>query len=214
MARGVFISIEGGEGAGKSTQLARLARALRQSGREVVATREPGGTEEAEALRALLVGGAPGRWEPIAETLLHYAARAQHVARLVRPALERGAAVLSDRFADSTMAYQGFGQGVPRDAIRAIHAASLGRFAPDLTLILDLPVETGLGRAAGRQATNRYERFDVAFHARVRAGFLAIAREEPERCVVIDARRPPDAVWAAIVAAVRGRLGLELEDAA
>jgi dTMP kinase len=214
MARGVFITIEGGEGAGKSTQLARLAAALRQGGREVVATREPGGTEEAEAVRALLVGGAPGRWDPVAETLLHYAARAQHVARLVRPALERGAAVLSDRFADSTMAYQGFGQGVPRETIRAIHAASLGRFAPDLTLILDLPVETGLARAAGRQATNRYERFDAAFHARVREGFLTIAREEPGRCVVIDAARPPDAVWAAIVAAVSGRLRLELEDAA
>jgi dTMP kinase len=214
MARGVFITIEGGEGAGKSTQLVRLAGALRRTGREVVATREPGGTEEAEAIRALLVGGAPGRWDPLAETLLHYAARAQHVARLVRPALERGAAVLSDRFADSTMAYQGFGQGVPRGTIRAIHAASLGRFAPDLTLILDLPVETGLARAAGRQATNRYERFDAGFHARVRAGFLAIAREEPGRCVVIDASRPPDAVWAAIVAAVSGRLRLDLEDAA
>lgn len=213
MARGVFITIEGGEGAGKSTQLARLAAALRRTGREVVPTREPGGTEEAEAIRALLVGGAPGRWDPVAETLLHYAARAQHVARLVRPALERGAAVLSDRFADSTMAYQGFGQGVPREAIRAIHTASLGRFAPDLTLILDLPVETGLARAAGRQATNRYERFDTAFHARVREGFLTIAREEPGRCAVIDASRPPDVVWAAIVSAVSGRLRLELEDA-
>lgn len=214
MARGLFITIEGGEGAGKSTHLARLAEALRQSGREVVATREPGGTEDAEAIRALLVGGAPGRWDPVAETLLHYAARTQHVARLVRPTLERGAAVLSDRFADSTMAYQGFGQGVARETIRAIHAASLGRFAPDLTLILDLPVETGLARAAGRRATNRYERFDVAFHARVRDGFLTIAREEPGRCAVIDASRPPDAVWAAIVMAVRGRLRLDLEAAA
>jgi dTMP kinase len=214
MARGVLVTIEGGEGAGKSTQLARLAAALRQAGREVVATREPGGTEEAEAIRALLVGGVPGRWDPVAETLLHYAARAQHVARLVRPALEHGAVVVCDRFADSTMAYQGFGQGVPRETIRAIHAAALGRFAPDLTLILDLPVETGLARAAGRRATNRYERFDAAFHARVRDGFLTIAREEPGRCVVIDAARPPDAVWAAIVAAVSGRLRLELEDAA
>jgi dTMP kinase len=214
MARGVFITIEGGEGAGKSTQLGRLAEALRRTGREVVATREPGGTEEAEAIRALLVGGAPGRWDPVAETLLHYAARAQHVARLVRPALDRGAAVLSDRFADSTMAYQGFGQAVPRETIRAIHAAALGRFSPDLTLILDLPVEVGLARATGRQATNRYERFDPAFHERVREGFLTIAREEPGRCVVIDAARPPDAVWAAIVAAVSGRLRLQLEDAA
>lgn len=214
MARGVFITIEGGEGAGKSTQLARLAEALRQAGREVVATREPGGTEDAEAIRALLVGGAPGRWDPVAETLLHYAARTQHVARLIRPALDRGTAVLSDRFADSTMAYQGFGQGVPRDTIRAIHAASLGRFGPDLTLVLDLPVEVGLARAAGRQATNRYERFNHDFHARVRDGFLAIAREEPGRCVVIDAARPPDVVWRAIVGAVSGRLRLDLEDAA
>jgi dTMP kinase len=179
-----------------------------------VATREPGGTEDAEAIRALLVGGAPGRWDPIAETLLHYAARAQHVARLIRPALERGTAVLSDRFADSTMTYQGFGQGVARETIRAIHAASLGRFAPDLTLILDLPVEVGLARAAGRQSTNRYERFNHDFHARVREGFLTIAREEPGRCVVIDASRPPDVVWRAIVGAVSGRLRLDLEDAA
>jgi dTMP kinase len=214
MARGVFITIEGGEGAGKSTQLARLAEALRRSGREVVATREPGGTEDAEAIRALLVGGAPGRWDPVAETLLHYAARAQHVARLIRPALERGTAVLSDRFADSTMAYQGFGQGVARETIRAVHAASLGRFAPDLTLILDLPVEVGLARASGRRATNRYEQFDAAFHARVREGFLTIAREEPGRCAVIDAARPPEFVWRAIVAAVTGRLRLDLEDAA
>lgn len=214
MARGVFITIEGGEGAGKSTQLARLAEALRRCGREVVATREPGGTEEAEAIRALLVDGAPGRWDPLAETLLHYAARAEHVARLVRPALDRGAAVLSDRFADSTMAYQGFGQGVAREAIRGIHVASLGRFAPDLTLILDLPVETGLARAAGRQATNRYERFDAAFHTRVREGFLTIAREEPGRCAVIDASHPPDTVWAAIASAVGGRLRLDLEDMA
>ena len=214
MARGVFITIEGGEGAGKSTQLARLAEAVRQAGREVLATREPGGTEDAEAIRALLVDGAPGRWDPVAETLLHYAARAQHVARLVRPALDRGAAVVCDRFADSTMAYQGFGQGVPRGTIRAVHAAALGRFAPDLTLILDVPVETGLARASGRQATNRYERFDAGFHARVREGFLTIAREEPGRCVVVDASRPPDAVWQAVAGAISGRLRLELEDAA
>lgn len=213
VARGVFISFEGGEGAGKSTQLARLAAALRRSGREVVATREPGGTPESERIRTLLVEGEPARWDPLAECLLVYAARVQHVARLVRPALEGGAVVLSDRFADSTMAYQGFGQGVARATIRAIHAAALGCFAPDLTLILDLPVEIGLARAA-QHGADRYARFGADFHARVRAGFLAIAAEEPQRCAVIDASLPREAVWAAILAVVRGRLGIALDDAA
>jgi dTMP kinase len=206
--QGRFITLEGGEGAGKTTQRARLAAMLRAAGREVVETREPGGEAGAEAIRALLVSGEPGRWEPVAETLLHYAARAQHVARVIAPALARGAWVISDRFADSTAVYQGAGQGVAAETIRAIDAASLDGFAPDLTLILDIPVEAGLARAAARADTNRYERFDAAFHARIREGFLAIARAEPGRCAVIDATAPLEDVAAAIRNAVASRFGL------
>lgn len=212
--RGRFITLEGGEGAGKTTQRGLLAAALRAAGLEVVETREPGGDPGAEAIRELLVRGEPGRWEPLAETLLHYAARAQHVARLIRPALARGAWVVSDRFADSTAVYQGAGQGVPAATIAAIDAATLGGFAPDLTLVLDLPVEAGLARAAARSVTNRYERFDRGFHERIRAGFLARARAEPLRCVVIDAAAPAEAVAAEIRATVGLRLGLALPDAA
>jgi dTMP kinase len=212
--RGRFISLEGGEGAGKTTQRGLLAASLRAAGLEVVETREPGGEAGAEAIRALLVSGEPGRWEPIAETLLHYAARAQHVARLIAPALARGAWVVSDRFADSTAVYQGAGQGVDPAAIAAIDAAALGGFSPDLTLVLDLPAETGLARAAARAETNRYERFDRGFHERIRAGFLARARAEPGRCVVIDAARPAGLVAAAVRQAVSARLGVALPDAA
>lgn len=214
MPRGLFISLEGGEGAGKSTQLAAIVEALAAAGREVVATREPGGTAGAEAIRDLLVEGEPGRWTPMTETLLHYAARVEHVERLVRPALRRGLDVVCDRFSDSTMAYQGFGQGVPREAIAALHRTVLGGFAPDLTLVLDVPVETGLGRAAARRDANRYERFDAAFHGRVREGFRTIAREEPSRCVLIDATRARDEVTREVLRAVGSRLGLVLGDPA
>jgi dTMP kinase len=212
--RGRFITLEGGEGAGKTTQRAALAGLIRATGREVVETREPGGEAGAEAIRALLVGGEPGRWEPLAETLLHYAARAQHVARVIEPALARGAWVISDRFADSTAVYQGAGQGVEAGTIAAIAAATLRGFAPDLTLILDIPVEAGLARTGQRGETNRYERFDGDFHARIRAGFLAIAAAEPQRCAVIDATRSPGEVLAAAVAAIEERLGLSLTAAA
>ncbi len=212
--RGRFITLEGGEGAGKTTQRGLLTALLRATGLEVVETREPGGEAGAEAIRALLVGGEPGRWEPLAETLLHYAARAQHVARVIEPALARGAWVISDRFADSTAVYQGAGQGVPAATIAAIAAATLGGFAPDLTVMLDIPVEAGLARAGRRGETNRYERFDGDFHARIRAGFLAIAAAEPRRCVVIDASLGTGEVASAIRQAVSDRLGLSLPAAA
>lgn len=212
--RGRFITLEGGEGAGKTTQRRLLAAALRAAGLDVLETREPGGEPGAEAIRDLLVAGEPGRWEPLAETLLHYAARAQHVARVIGPALARGTWVVSDRFADSTAVYQGAGQGVDAATIAAIDRAALGGFAPDLTLVLDLPVEAGLARAAARAETNRYERFDRGFHERIRAGFLARARAEPRRCVVIDAAPPAEAVAASIRAAVAERLAVGLPDAA
>ena len=207
-----FITFEGGEGAGKSTHIRRLGEAMRAAGETVVLTREPGGSEGAEEIRKLLVGGATGRWDPVTEALLHYAARRDHVERTIRPALDAGSWVVSDRFADSTMAYQGYAQGLDRDWIRALHRQVLGDFAPALTLILDLPAGEGLGRAAGRRSggEDRYERMGITFHERLRAGFLEIARSDPGRCVVIDATQPLEAVAAAVRQAVRERLGLAL----
>jgi len=203
MSRGVFITFEGGEGAGKSTQLRRLAERLAASGREVVVTREPGGSEGAEAVRALLVEGAADRWSPMAETLLLYAARADHLERLIRPALARGAVVISDRFADSTRAYQGAAGGVAPGFIDRVEREVLGETRPDLTLILDLPAERGLERAAGRGgAEARFESKGLAFHQRLRDGFLAVATAEPGRCVVIDADRSVEQVAVTVTGAV------------
>lgn len=205
--RGRFITFEGGEGAGKSTQVRALVATLRARGLEVVATREPGGSPGAEALRELLVKGDAGRWSPISETLMMYAARSDHLERVIRPALDRGAWVVCDRFADSTRAYQGAGGGVSREVIEAIDAAVVGPDAPDLTLILDLPVDVGLARAQARGDTEgRFESKGLAFHERLRAGFLAIAAQEPDRCVVIDAARSPEAIEADIRDTVATRL--------
>jgi dTMP kinase len=206
---GRFITLEGGEGGGKSTQAHRLAAMLESEVGEVLLTREPGGSPGAEQIRGLLVDGEVHRWDAITETLLHFAARRDHLVNTVQPALARGAWVISDRFADSTMAYQGFGHGVDRDAIAELYRICVGSLKPDLTLILDLPVEAGLARAAGRGGgEDRYERMDVAFHERLRQGFLEIARREPARCVVIDAARGEDGVHAQIIAAVRDRMAL------
>jgi dTMP kinase len=211
--RGRFITLEGGEGAGKSTHIRMLADALRDQGIAVATTREPGGSPGAERIRGLLVDGATDRWDALSEALLHFAARRDHLVRTVWPALERGEWVVSDRFADSTMAYQGYGLGLGRAAIDALYAQAVGDFRPDLTLILDLPVEQGLARAArrdaGKGAGTRYERMGVDFHRRLREGFLDIARREPDRCVVIDATQPVDSVARAIIAAVRDRLPMK-----
>src|SRR4051812_18099 len=202
-----FITFEGGEGGGKSTQLRRLAEALRAAGEGVVTTREPGGAPGAEEIRRLLVEGEPGRWAPEAEALLHFAARAEHLDKVIRPALATQKWVLCDRFADSTLAYQGYGQGVDRDWLQQLRHRVVGATEPGLTLVLDLPVETGLGRALAQQ---RYERMGSAFHARLRDGFLTIAREEPERCVVVDATRAIDAVAADVKAAVAKQYAVKL----
>ncbi len=207
MARGLLITFEGGEGAGKSTQAARLAPRIAALGREVVTTREPGGSSGAEAIRGLLVQGDADRWSPMTETLLMYAARRDHIERVIEPALVRGAVVICDRFADSTRAYQGAGGGASDGLIAALEAHVLGAARPDLTLIFDLPVETGLARAAKRAgAETRFEAKGVEFHSRLRQAFLAIARAEPERCVVIDAAADVDAVSGAVWTAVAGRL--------
>lgn len=176
-----------------------------------MATREPGGAPGAEQIRALLVTGAADRWDPLAETLLHFAARQEHLRITVRPALARGAWVVCDRFADSTLAYQGYGQGVPRDALARLRRLVVGDTEPDLTIILDVPVEVGLARAAARSGTEtRYETMDVELHRRIRAGFLEIARSEPERCVLLDGTADAGAVQTAVRTAVRERLGVPL----
>jgi dTMP kinase len=202
-----FVTFEGGEGGGKSTQLRLLAEALRKMGEAVVSTREPGGAPGAEEIRRLLVEGEIGRWPADAEALLHFAARAEHLAKVIRPALEQGRWVLCDRFADSTLAYQGYGQAQDLNWLRLLRAQIVGKTEPGLTLILDLPVEIGLGRVSEQQ---RYERMGRAFHERLHAGFLAIAKEEPDRCKVIDATRPIDAVAADVRAAVAKQFGVKV----
>ncbi len=212
MIRSRFISIEGGEGAGKSTQVPLLMRALEQAEIAAMATREPGGSPGAEAIRRLLLEGEGERWDATEEALLLFAARRDHVARLIEPALARGTWVISDRFADSTLAYQGYGRGLPLADVAMLHRFALGDFAPDLTLILDLPVEIGLARAAARDAAaDRFERLDPAFHERLRHGFRAIAAAEPARCALIDANRDPAAVHRAVMEAVSQRLEINLE---
>ncbi|MEN8197114.1 MAG: dTMP kinase [Pseudomonadota bacterium] len=206
---GRFITLEGGEGGGKSTQARRLAGALESEAGEVLLTREPGGSPGAEQIRGLLVDGEVHRWDAVTETFLHFAARRDHLVNTVQPALARGTWVISDRFADSTMAYQGYGHGVDTQAIAELYRICVGSLKPDLTLILDLPVEAGLARAAGRGGgEDRYERMDVAFHERLRQGFLEIAGRDPARCVVVDAARGEDEVHAQIIAAVRERMAL------
>src|SRR5947208_2070544 len=206
-ARGRLITIEGGEGAGKSTQVDLLLAALAGAGIAAERTREPGGSEGAEAIRRLLLEGATERWDAVGEALLLYAARRDHVVRLIQPALERDVWVVCDRFADSTLAYQGYGRGLPLADLIALHRFALGDFAPDLTLILDLPVAEGLARAARRSGNgDRFERLDPAFHERLRKGFQRIAAANPRRCVVIDASGDVDDVHRAVLAAVTARL--------
>ena len=203
MSRGRFITFEGGEGAGKSTQVARLVAALRARGIEVVQTREPGGSPGAEAIRNLVLNGEVERWSSRTEILLMFAARSDHLERTIRPALEAGSWVVCDRFADSSRAYQGAGGGVPEEFIEQLDAAIVGADQPDRTLIFDLPVEVGLERAFGRGLfETRFETKGVAFHQRLRDGFAAVAAAHPGRCRLIDATGDPDEVFARVWAAV------------
>lgn len=203
---GRLITFEGGDGAGKSTQTARLADWLGGRGIPVICTREPGGTTEAEAIRGLLVSGESD-WDPLTEAMLHYAARREHAEKRIRPALAAGTWVLSDRFFDSTVAYQCCGQGVAPEDEAVLRRLAIGALRPDLTLLLDIPVETGRDRARERRKS-RYEEMNDELHLRVRAGFLEIARREPGRVAVIDAGKDPDRVAAAVQAIVAERFGL------
>ena len=207
MTQGRFITLEGGEGAGKTTLAKALAAGLQARGFESLVTREPGGTPNAEALRHLLVEGETGRWSPLAETLLLYAARADHVERLIKPALDSGKWVICDRFSDSTRAYQGAAGGLAAERIAQIDAACLDGFGPDLTFMVDLDPEQGLERTRtrGEEAT-RFERQPGAFHHALRQAFLEIANAEPDRCVILDGAQSPDIVFERAMMVIQDRL--------
>jgi dTMP kinase len=219
-AQGKFISLEGGEGAGKTTQIKMLADTLKAAGFDPVITREPGGAPGAEMIRSLLVEGDIDRWQPMTEALLHFAARLEHVRETIAPALEEGQWVVSDRFSDSTIAYQGYGHDLGQETMARLHELVLGGFQTDLTLILDIPVEAGLARAGKREAgkieagesagEDRYERMDLDFHRRLRDGFLDIARRNSERCLIVDAEQAADQVHTLIREIVQNRFGVDL----
>ncbi len=218
LRRGVFITLEGGEGAGKTTQAEALAGLLRDEGYSVLLTREPAGTDLGHLIKQiferLAASGEAALPRPVAELLLFEAARAQHVEEVIRPALDRGAVVLCDRFSDSTLAYQGYGRGLSLDHIRAANHIATGGLAPHLTLLLDVPPEVGLARAdqrpndaaAQEELGDAIGRESLEFHRRVREGFLALAQREPARFRVVDASQRPEAVTAATREKVKGFL--------
>lgn len=206
----MFITFEGIEGCGKTTQSRRLAEHLRARGRVVVETKEPGGTRIADRIRAILLDSA-NVIDPVAEVLLFAASRRQHTMEVIKPSLARGEVVLCDRYADSTLAYQGFGRLIDLDRLRALNEWATDALQPDLTLLFDLPEETGLRRARTRNAAapedeGRFEAEDLRFHRRVREGFLALSVAEPRRFAVVDADASPDQVFERSLAAVRERL--------
>jgi dTMP kinase len=207
---GKFITFEGGDGAGKSTQIRRLAAALVATGRKVTQTREPGGTPAAEAVRQLLLSGAAKSMGPEGEAVLFAAARTDHLDKVIRPALSAGEWVLCDRFFDSTRAYQGAGGGVDERLLRALERVAVGETRPDLTIILDVPVEVGRERIHARHGqdrdADRFEDEDLSLQDKRRQAFLAIAEAEPDRCVVVDATQTEDEVAHAVWRAVSTRL--------
>lgn len=204
--KGLFISLEGGEGSGKTTQINRLAESLTNEGYRVVTTREPGGTPEGESVRNLLVQREGGNWNAMAEILLLFAARVMHVEKIIKPAIESGKIIICDRFTDSTFAYQGYGRGFDIDVIKDIQKLTIEDLAPDITFMLDIDAKQGLERSTKRlsgiagfeQTEDRFERLDIDFHERLRQGFLSIAQNEPTRCHVIDALQEPENVFDAI----------------
>ena len=211
MTKGKFITLEGGEGGGKSTQARLLAAFLEARGHKTLVTREPGGSALAEAVRKLLLNPPEGAADPLTEALLFNAARRDHLARVIKPALAAGTHVICDRFADSTRAYQGAGGKLDGATISTLESMVVGEDWPDLTLILDLPVEVGLARVASRQTGGEKDRFEIedrGFHQRLREAFMVIAAREPRRCVFIDAQPEAEAVAASIAGVAAERLGL------
>ena len=214
MTSGLFITFEGGEGAGKTTQARKLKEYLEGKGYEVVLSREPGGTPEAEKIRDLLVQRDSGNWTPMTECVLFFAARQMHIETLIKPSLALGKIVICDRFTDSTRAYQGYGRGFDLSKIEAVNDLVIDNFEPDLTLIFDLPVEEGLKRslyqkakASGLESTeDKFEKLDRDFHEKMRQGYLKIAEENNHRCRIIDASRSPDEISPDIIAIVESRL--------
>ncbi|MAQ71423.1 MAG: dTMP kinase [Alphaproteobacteria bacterium] len=216
MSKGLFITFEGGEGAGKTTQIRAVTEWLNGKGVEVVPTREPGGTPEAEKLRDLLVRRDGGNWTAEAEVLLFFAARHMHITDVIKPALQEGKVVICDRFTDSTRAYQAYGHGQELEFINKVNDLVLQDFKPDITFILDLPAKDGLARSERRQSEigsddsdseDRFEKLDVTFHEKLRQGFLEIARREPERCVIIDALQTPSSITKEIKVLIDKKMG-------
>jgi dTMP kinase len=206
MKRALFITFEGGEGTGKSTQTALLAARLMELGNQVVVTREPGGSPDADAIRQLLVTGEPNRWSSTSEILLNYAARESHLRETIKPALAGGAIVICDRFADSTRAYQGYAVNGDSSFIEQLDLKIVGETQPDLTLIFDLKPDAGLERARLRGGDDRYERKGLEFHTRLRKGYLEIAERFAHRCRIVDAAQSVDEVSASIWQIVSARL--------
>jgi dTMP kinase len=211
MSRGFFLAVEGIEGSGKTTQVARLDQRVRATGQNVVVTKEPGGTLLGDRIRAILLDPQEEGMDPLAELFLYAAARRQHVVELIRPSLERGAVVICDRFTDATLAYQGFGRLLELDRLRQINDWATDRLQPDLTVILDVAESFGLERARARNAAadlhheSRFEGEDLRFHRRVREGYLSLAEAEPERYAVVDASGTADEVFARMIETLRAR---------
>ncbi len=210
MHKGLFITFEGGEGSGKSTQIRLLQEYLQTQGLDVLLTREPGGSVGAEEIRSLLLKGTADRWDKLTEILLFSAARRDHLVKKIWPALAENKIVISDRFADSTIAYQCYGYGFDAqtwDAVQKTYTLVAGDFKPDLTIVLDLDVETGLRRSIGREGNNeqRFESMNIQFHQNLRHAFLKLAEAEPDRFVIVNADQPVEKVHADIVAAIKGK---------
>jgi len=220
--KGLFITLEGGDGTGKSTQIRMLAAALAAAGVDAVTTREPGGTPQAERIRDLLLQRDSGSFDPLTEAMLMFSARREHLVNKIWPEMEKGKWVISDRFADSTRAFQGYGMGLDAALIEKLYALVAGDFQPDLTFIFDIDPEAGLARSmkqkgqtqnAAESTEDRYERMGLAFHNRLRDGFLEIARQYPERCVIIDAAQDIQAVHRQVLRVIEDRYGISLKEA-
>lgn len=220
--KGLFITLEGGEGTGKSTQVKLLLKALADAGVDVIATREPGGTEQAERIRNLLIQRDAGNFDPLTEAMLMMSARREHLVNKIWPSMEKGQWVISDRFADSTRAFQGYGMGLGQDVIDKVYALIAGEFHPDLTFIFDIDPEQGLKRSLKQLAVtanktesteDRYERMGLPFHTRLRNGFLEIAKRFLNRCVIIDATQDINTIHRQLLKVIETRFGVSAREA-